>query len=38
MPWSDWEVSDDQIEICKQPDGTCWELGAGAFGKVDYPF
>ncbi len=34
MPWSDWEVSDDQIEICKRPDGSDWELGAGAFGKV----
>ena len=34
MPWSDWEVSGDQIEICKRPDGMDWELGAGAFGKV----
>ena len=34
MPWSDWEVPGDQIEICKRPDGSDWELGAGAFGKV----
>lgn len=23
-----------EIEICKRPDGTDWELGAGGFGKV----
>jgi len=34
MPWSDWEVPGEQIEICKRPDGSDWELGAGAFGKV----
>ena len=34
MPWSDWEVPGDQIEICRRPDGLDWELGAGAFGKV----
>ena len=34
MPWSDWEVPADQITICKREDGSDWELGSGAFGKV----
>lgn len=34
LPWSDWEISAEQITICKREDGSDWELGAGAFGKV----
>ncbi|BDA50936.1 probable serine/threonine-protein kinase DDB_G0267514 at C-terminar half [Coccomyxa sp. Obi] len=34
LPWSDWEISAEQITICKHEDGSDWELGAGAFGKV----
>jgi hypothetical protein len=34
MPWSDWEIPAEQIAIAKRPDGSDWELGAGAFGKV----
>ena len=34
MPWSDWEVPAEQITICKREDGSDWELGSGAFGKV----
>ena len=34
MPWSDWEVPAEQITICKRDDGSDWELGSGAFGKV----
>lgn len=31
---SDWEITSDQLVIAKRPDGTPWELGTGAFGKV----
>ena len=31
---SDWEVKPDQLSIAKRPDGSPWELGTGAFGKV----
>jgi hypothetical protein len=34
LPWSDWEVPADQVSICKHEDGSDWELGAGAYGKV----
>lgn len=34
MPWSDWEIPGEQITICKRADGSDWELGSGAFGKV----
>ena len=34
MPWHDWEIAEDDIVIDKRPDGSDWELGAGAFGKV----
>ncbi|DBA77294.1 TPA: hypothetical protein ACH3X2_000816 [Trebouxia sp. C0005] len=31
---SDWEIRPDQLAISKRPDGSPWELGTGAFGKV----
>jgi hypothetical protein len=34
MPWSDWQISAHELEICKRPNGADWELGSGAFGKV----
>ena len=30
----DWEVQPEQLVISKRPDGSPWELGTGAFGKV----
>ena len=34
IPWSDWEVSLQELEVCYRPDGTEWVLGSGGFGKV----
>ena len=34
MPWHDWEIAEDDIVIDRRPDGSEWELGTGAFGKV----
>lgn len=34
LPWSDWEISADEIRICRRPNGAEWELGSGAFGKA----
>ena len=34
MPWHDWEIAEDDVVIDKRPDGSDWELGTGAFGKV----
>lgn len=33
----DWEIKPEQLVILKRPDGSPWELGTGAFGKVS-PF
>ena len=30
----DWEIKPEQLVLSKRPDGTPWELGTGAFGKV----
>lgn len=30
----DWEIRPEQLVIAKKPDGSPWELGTGAFGKV----
>ncbi|KAL3141044.1 hypothetical protein ABBQ32_005555 [Trebouxia sp. C0010 RCD-2024] len=30
----DWEITPEQMVILKRPDGSPWELGTGAFGKV----
>lgn len=29
MPLSDWEIREEDIEICRRPDGNLWHLGAG---------
>ena len=34
LPWSDWEIREGDVDICRRPDGSDWELGGGAFGKV----
>ena len=31
---NDWEIAPMDIEIMRREDGSPWELGAGAFGKV----
>ena len=31
---NDWEIAPMDIEILRREDGSPWELGAGAFGKV----
>ena len=31
---SDWKIQPHQLVIAKRPDGSPWELGTGAFGKV----
>ena len=33
-PQNDWEIAPMDIEILRRDDGSPWELGAGAFGKV----
>lgn len=30
----DWEITPEQLVLSKRPDGSPWELGTGAFGKV----
>jgi len=34
MPLSDWEIREEDIEICRRPDGNLWHLGAGSYGQV----
>ena len=34
LPWSDWEVKPEEIEIVKRADGSDWRLGQGGFGSV----
>ncbi len=29
-----WEISSEEIEICRHPDGGVWVLGEGRYGKV----
>ena len=36
-PQNDWEIAPMDIEILRRDDGSPWELGAGAFGKVRAP-
>lgn len=31
---ADWEISPDDIVICKDPYGRDWQLGTGGFGSV----
>lgn len=34
VPWSDWQIDQQDITLCHRPDGRLWELGAGASAKV----
>ncbi|DBA87527.1 hypothetical protein WJX77_000324 [Trebouxia sp. C0004] len=34
VPWSDWQIDQQDITLCQRPDGRLWELGAGASAKV----
>lgn len=34
VPWSDWQIDQEDIFLCQRPDGRLWELGAGASAKV----
>jgi hypothetical protein len=34
VPLSDWLIRSEEIVICRRPDGSLYELGTGAFGKV----
>ena len=34
MGHNDWEIAPMDIEILRREDGSPWELGTGAFGKV----
>ena len=36
VPWSDWQIDQQDITLCQRPDGRLWELGAGASAKVGY--
>ncbi|KAI7845368.1 hypothetical protein COHA_001075 [Chlorella ohadii] len=29
---SEWSLQPEEVEICKRPDGSFWQLGTGAFG------
>jgi hypothetical protein len=29
---ADWEVAPHELEICRRPDGSLWQCGAGAYG------
>ncbi|KAL4436406.1 hypothetical protein ABPG77_009968 [Micractinium sp. CCAP 211/92] len=32
LPPAAWALQPEEVEICKRPDGTYWQLGTGAFG------
>ena len=36
VPWSDWQIDQEDILLCRRPDGRLWELGAGASAKVSH--
>lgn len=36
VPWSDWQIDQKDILLCRRPDGRLWELGAGASAKVSH--
>ena len=29
-----WAIAPEEITICRRPDGSEWELGSGAYGRV----
>lgn len=37
MPWNDWQIGPDEIEVLQHEDGTDWKLGEGASGSVSDP-
>jgi hypothetical protein len=37
LPFSDWRIEPEEIEIDCRPDGTLWRLGGGGFGDVRAP-
>lgn len=36
VPWSDWQIDQEEILLCRRPDGRLWELGSGASAKVPH--
>ena len=34
LPFSDWRIETEEIEIDRRPDGSLWRLGGGGFGDV----
>ena len=34
LPFSDWEVEGEALEVCRHPDGAPVVLGQGSFGTV----
>lgn len=34
LPFSDWEIKPEELEVMKRADGGDWELGSGGFGRV----
>ena len=34
LPWNDWEIGPNEIEVLQREDGTDWKLGEGASGSV----
>lgn len=37
LPWNDWEIGPNEIEVLQREDGTDWKLGEGASGSVRGP-
>ncbi len=36
LPFSDWRIEPEEIEIDRRPDGSLWRLGGGGFGDVRF--
>ena len=34
LPWNDWEIGPNEIEVLQRKDGTDWKLGEGASASV----
>ena len=34
LPFSDWRIEPEEIEVDRRPDGSLWRLGGGGFGDV----
>lgn len=30
----DWSILPEEVEVCRRPDGTWWQLGTGGYGTV----